>query len=154
MSMICQSCGVEAPTRKVQFHKHTGMLIMMRHGHFGGNFCKHCIGKYFAQFSGWTAVAGWWGMISVFITPCVLLWNTGVFLTTLSLKSPEPGAAPPQLTQEAVDKLGPYTDRLFTALNAGRPHQQVAKEIASLAGVTPMQVLLYLQAVIDASKKS
>jgi len=152
--MICQSCGLEAPTRKVQFHKHTGMIIMMQHGHFGGNFCKHCINKYFAQFTGWTAVAGWWGMLSVFITPCVLLWNTGLFLTTLGLKSPDPNAQPPQLTQAAIDKLGPYTDRLFSALSAGRPHQQVAEEIAGLAGVTPMQVLLYLQAVIEASKES
>lgn len=143
---------MEAPTRKVQFHKHTGMLIMMQHGQFGGNLCKRCIGKYFTKFTGWTAVAGWWGMISFFITPCVLLWNTGLYLSTLGLPAPAPGAEPPRLTQEAVDKLEPYADRLFSALNSGKPHKQVADEIAALAGVTPVQVLLYVSAVVESSK--
>jgi len=85
MSSICQACGKRGPTRKVQFHKHTGMLVMMQHGHFGGNFCKQCINDTFMKYTGWTAVAGWWGMISFFITPCVLVWNTGLYLTTLGM---------------------------------------------------------------------
>lgn len=83
---------MQAPTRKVRFHKHTGMLIMMQHGHFGGNFCKRCIDSYFKKFTGWTAVAGWWGVISVFVTPCVLLWNTGLYLSTRGMTGPDAGA--------------------------------------------------------------
>ena len=152
--MICQTCGIEAPTRSVQFHKHTGMLVVMQHGHIGGKLCKNCIGKYFAQYTGWTAVAGWWGLISFFVTPCVLLWNTGLFLSTLGLEAPAPGSAPPELTEEVVEKLAPYSERLFSQLGGGRPHLEVAREIAALAGVTPAQVLLYVSAVVEASKQS
>lgn len=150
--MVCQSCGIEAPTRSVQFHRHTGMLIVMRHGHIGGKFCKRCIGKHFVECTGWTAVAGWWGMASVIITPFVLLWNTGCWLTTLGLAAPAAGAAPPQLTQEAADKLEPYTGRIFELLKAGKKGPEMAQEIAPLAGVSPMQVLFYTQAVIDAAR--
>lgn len=154
MFSICQACGVEAPTRSVQFHKHTGMLIMMQHGHIGGKFCKKCIGKYFGQYTLWTALAGWWGVISCIVTPFVLLWNTGLFLTTLGLPAPTSGAGPPQLTQEVVDRLAPYTERLFNLLQGGKPAAEAAHEIAPLAGVTPVQVMLYLQAVASAQRQA
>lgn len=154
MLSICQACGVEAPTRSVQFHKHTGMLVMMQHSHIGGKFCKKCIGKYFGQYTVWTALVGWWGMISFIVTPFVLLWNTGLFLTTLGMSAPAAGAGPPQLTQEAVDRLAPYTERLFNLLSGGRPATDAAREIAPLAGVTPAQVILYLQAVVRAQEEN
>ena len=150
--MICQTCGIEAPTRSVQFHAHTGMLIMMRHSQIGGKQCKNCINKHFTQYTGWTALAGWWGMVSFFITPCVLVWNTGLWLSTLGLQAPPPGARPPELTDEAVEKLGPYTERIFDALNGGKKVPEMAEEIGKLAGVSPMQVILYTQAVIQAAK--
>jgi len=126
----------------------------MQHGHIGGKFCKRCIGKYFGQYTLWTAVVGWWGLVSCIVTPFVLIWNTGLFLTTLGLQGPDPNAGPPQLTQEAMDKLTPYTERLLHLLNVGKPLGEAAKEIAPLAGVSPMQVVLYLQAVVSVQREA
>ena len=33
--MICQSCGVEAPTRKVLFVQHIGAIVMFFHRRIG-----------------------------------------------------------------------------------------------------------------------
>jgi hypothetical protein len=46
-AMICQSCGVEAPTRKVFFVQHIGAIVMFFHRRIGGLFCRNCVNKYF-----------------------------------------------------------------------------------------------------------
>ena len=71
--MICQSCGVEAPTQKVLFVQHIGAIVMFFHRRIGGLFCRNCVNKYFTQYFFVTLTLGWWGLISVFATPVVLL---------------------------------------------------------------------------------
>ncbi len=71
--MICQSCGVEAPTRKVLFVQHIGAIVVFFHKRIGGLFCRNCVNKYFNEYFFITLIAGWWGVISVFATPVVLL---------------------------------------------------------------------------------
>ena len=83
--MRCQGCGQAVPTRKVRFHCHTGLLVAMRHTQSGGHFCKKCIKELFSRYTRWTALAGWWGVASVFITPLVLMWNTGTYLGARNL---------------------------------------------------------------------
>jgi|HubBroStandDraft_5_1064220.scaffolds.fasta_scaffold95739_1 hypothetical protein len=73
MSGVCQSCGVEAPTQKVMFVQHIGAIVMFFHKRIGGEFCRTCVSKYFRQYGLTTLLAGWWGMISVFATPVVLV---------------------------------------------------------------------------------
>ena len=44
---LCQACGVEAPTKYVEFHQNVGALVMRFHKSYKGHMCKSCIHKYF-----------------------------------------------------------------------------------------------------------
>ncbi len=85
MSGICQVCGVEAPTQKVFFMQHIGAVIMFFHKRIGGEFCRNCVDKYFRQYGLTTLLAGWWGVISVFATPVVLIVDVANYFRAWNL---------------------------------------------------------------------
>ena len=95
---VCQSCGVEAPTKYVEFYQNIGALFMRFSKSIKGNLCKDCINQYFWSFTGITLVLGWWGMISFFVTPFILLNNIVEYLGTLRL-------APPAVTSILAVKM-------------------------------------------------
>jgi hypothetical protein len=152
--MICQSCGIEAPTRKVLFVQHIGAIVVFFHRRVGGFFCRNCVNKYFTQYFFITLVAGWWGLISVLATPFVLLIDIFNYFRAWTLQPVPPGAAVPVLTDEAVARLGPVTDVLIRRLNAGENLEQVATEVGARARVTPGQVVRYVQVLIAQSKSA
>ena len=116
--MICQSCGVEAPTRHVDFYQNIGALIMRYTSRIEGNLCKSCIHKHFWKFTLVNMTLGWWGMISLIMTPCFLINNLVRYMTCLFMPSSQ-GATRPQLTPDAVARLGPHTEEIIRRLNAG-----------------------------------
>ena len=99
--MICQSCGVEAPTQKVFFMQHVGMLIAFRHSRIGGQFCRTCVQQHFRRMTLTTLFLGWWGMISMFATPIVLLNNIFNRLRARGLAPVPPAGQAPRLTGDA-----------------------------------------------------
>src|SRR5262245_5257007 len=90
----CQACGRWARVKNVRFMQNIGALIMRFSKEINGRLCKHCINSYYWKFTGITAVAGWWGIISLIITPFILIINTVYFLGSLGMQA-EP-SAPPQ----------------------------------------------------------
>jgi len=82
----CQACGRFAPTKKVLFVQHIGAIILMFHKRIGGEMCRGCIDQYFWQYTLTTLCLGWWGMASLFITPCVLVYNVVRYLFTLGME--------------------------------------------------------------------
>lgn len=151
--MICQSCGVEAPTQKVLFVQHIGAIVMFFHKRIGGNFCRNCVRKYFSEYTLMTLFLGWWGVISVFATPVVLLINIFNWFRAWSLPPVPAGAVAPQLTSDAITRINPLSNDLITQINAGKGLQTVASDIATRAGVTPGQVVRYVQALAAQNKK-
>jgi hypothetical protein len=151
--MICQACGVEATTKYVAFYQNIGALIMRFTRSIEGNLCKSCIHKYFWEFTAINLFLGWWGIISFIVTPFFMLNNVGRYLFCLGMPRVQPGASAPQLTDEAIDKLKPYTEQLFNRLGQNEPIDHVAQDIAMLADVTPGQVCLYIHAVAQALQK-
>lgn len=151
--MICQSCGIEAPTKYVAFYQNIGALVVRFGKSVEGELCKSCIHRYFWSFSLTSLFLGWWGTISFVVTPFFLLNNVGRYLTCLTMKPVPPGASEPCLTEEAVEKLQPYTIELIGRLNEGAKFQEVAEDIAHLAGVTPGQVVCYVRALIAAQEQ-
>ncbi len=87
----CQVCGINAPTRHVDFYENIGMVFARSHRHIIGNLCRSCIGKYFKSYTFTTLFLGWWGLISFFVTPFMLIGNLVNYVKTRSL--PEPNAA-------------------------------------------------------------
>jgi hypothetical protein len=150
--MICQSCGVEAPTRKVFFVQHIGAIVMFFHRRIGGLFCRNCVNKYFTQYFLVTLTLGWWGIISMFATPVVLIIDIVNYFRAWSLAPVPAGATAPVLTDEAIQRINPLAGDLIRRVNANEPLEQAATDIAARARVTPGQVVRYVQALIAQQK--
>jgi hypothetical protein len=150
--MICQSCGVEAPTQKVLFVQHIGAIVMFFHKRIGGLFCRNCVNKYFTEYFFITLVLGWWGIISVFATPVVLLIDLFNYFRAWSLPPVPAGATAPVLTDDAIQRINPLSGELVRRLNANEELEAIAGEIAARARVTPGQVVRYVQALIAQQK--
>ena len=72
----CQCCVAVAPTIKVSLHRHIGLILGLSHKSVGGYLCKACIRRTFWEFTPATFILGWWGLVSVFATPVVLIINS------------------------------------------------------------------------------
>ena len=151
--MICQCCGIEAPTRKVMFAQHIGAIVMFFHKRIGGHFCRNCINKYFGEYTGITAIAGWWGIISLFATPCVITFNIVNRLRAWGLEPVPAGATRPVLTDDVIARLQSHMSPLIERLNRGEDLMAVARGIAAQARVTPGQVVLFLQLLARAREQ-
>ncbi len=152
--MICQRCGIEAPTKYVAFYQNIGALVMRFTKSIEGNLCKSCIHSTFWQFTLTNFVLGWWGVISFFLTPCFILNNVIRYVLCLGMDPVPPGATQPELTDAVLQRLQPLTDELIGQLNRGDDFERVADNIAMRAGVTKGQVALYVRALIAASQNS
>lgn len=86
----CQMCGA-TPAAPVTVRGHQGMLVVMRFLKREGLFCRTCALASFRDMQADTMVLGWWGPLSLVITPFVLLSN----LSALSgiRRIPEPVTA-------------------------------------------------------------
>jgi hypothetical protein len=100
--------------------------------------------------TGTTMVLGWWGTISLILTPFFLLNNVGRYLFCLGMPGVPFNAAPPELTEEVAERLMPHANEIFDRLNAGESFERVATTTADKAGVSPGQVALFVQAIIQA----
>jgi len=88
---LCKTCGAQAPTKHVEFYQNIGLVVTRQWAKIEGNLCRRCIGAYFRSFTLTTLFLGWWGVISFFLTPLILLNNITRYL--LSLNLPEPSLA-------------------------------------------------------------
>lgn len=93
--MMCQCCGVEAETKYVAFYQNIGMLIMRQSRSIEGELCKSCINEHFWRFTAINVTLGWWGMISMIVTPFFILNNVGRYLFCLGMEPVPPGAMKP-----------------------------------------------------------
>ncbi|MFF0015749.1 hypothetical protein [Streptomyces sp. NPDC005374] len=86
----CQMCGA-TPAAPMTVRGHQGMLVVMRFLKREGLFCRTCSLASFRDMQADTMVLGWWGPLSLVITPFVLLSN----LSALSgiRRIPEPVTA-------------------------------------------------------------
>ena len=96
---------------------------------------------------------GWWGTISLIVTPCYLVNNLFRYMICLGMPS-SGGARRPTLTDDALARLGPHTEEIIARLNASEPAQPLLSDVAARAGVTPGQVALYIRELAAASKRS
>ncbi len=152
--MICQACGVEAPTKHVSFHQNIGALVMRFSRSIEGRLCKSCIHQNFWSMTGTTLAVGWFGTISLIITPFILLNNIGRYVFCLGMPPVPPGATAPRLTEEAIQKISAHAENLFSRLNRGEDFASLAEETAYLSDTTPGQVMLYVRAVLAAQERN
>ena len=79
----CQACGSMRPTARVSFHRNMGMLFIRRTYKIEGNLCKSCIKKHFTQFMVKNLLLGWWGTISLFVTPIYAIQNVASYFSAM-----------------------------------------------------------------------
>jgi hypothetical protein len=151
--MYCENCGCEAPTRYVSFHQNIGLLVMRLYNGTTGNLCKRCINSTFWKYTAINLTLGWWGIISLILTPIFVLINLFYYIPCLTMESPAPSAAPPQLTDDFFHRIAGHNDYLFQRLQQGENLQHVSQDVAMRAGVTPGQVALYVRAMIAQSQQ-
>jgi len=134
---LCQSCGIEAPTRNVTFNQNIGMLVMRQRRTARGRFCRNCINKHFWKMTGTTLAIGWLGTISLVIAPIFVISNTVAYLAALGLPSVPPGARAPKIDERVAGAVFPQLGTIIDRLNAGEDFDDVAVDVASKTTVAP-----------------
>ena len=83
--VLCENCLRIAPTKHVAFHQNIGAVLMRFTKTVEGNFCKRCISRFFWSLTGTTLLLGWWGAISLIVTPFIIIGNLIGFLGAIGL---------------------------------------------------------------------
>lgn len=151
--MICQACGVEAPTKYVEFHQNIGAFLVRFPRSIKGKLCKSCIHKYFWSYTSTTFLMGWWGSISLIVTPFYILNNVGRYLGCVTMKPVPPEAQPPRLDADVMMSLQRHADEILKRLTEGEKLEVIAADVGPRAGVTPGQVVLYTINLIETLKQ-
>ena len=153
LGVICQSCGIEAPSKHVDFHQNIGMLVARQSSNFKGKLCKRCLHKQFWKMTGTTAVVGWFGTISLILTPCFILNNTFRYLAALGMPRVPKDAKIPVVDEVAAAKIDPYIGEVFARLNANEALATVARDVAGKCGATPGQIVKYTMMVAQSQQQ-
>ena len=106
-STYCQCCGMSAPTMYVSMHRHIGALVLRFHKSLKGLMCKRCVAQKFWEWTPLTLVLGWWGLISMFITPYVLVNNSIMYIKSRSMRKGSKGG----YSLTGFGSLGPSLNR-------------------------------------------
>ncbi|MFI6447611.1 hypothetical protein [Kitasatospora sp. NPDC050543] len=93
---VCRFCG-GFPAVNATVRGHQGMIIIMRFLKQPGPFCRTCGTATVRDMSARTMVQGWWGYLSLLITPITLLINLSANGSIKRLPPPVPGQHGPQL---------------------------------------------------------
>lgn len=131
----CEICSVYGPVMHASYHQNTGMLVMRRHRQAHGSFCRNCHRRLYARLTGHTALLGWWGMISLVLTPLFILNNTGYFLVSQTL---------PEGATVAMDLLEQKRDYALNLL-ATKDLVTVVEVLVRDTGATQQQVLDFVE---------
>jgi hypothetical protein len=145
---FCQKCLINAPTRQVIFHQNIGLLLGRFTKKLDLRICKSCLHKSFWGYTFVNIAFGWWGVISLIVTPFFILNNIGLYILNLGMEPVPSDSKKPELTSEAIERIKPFVDLLFSDLNDGTDIYTAVTTLARRArSVTPGQIMLYVQAM-------
>jgi len=151
--MLCQLCLVEAPTRRITFFQNIGALVMRFHRSVDAELCKSCIHRHFWKMSGITFFLGWWGVISMIVTPFFLLNNIVRYLGCLPMAAVPAAARRAELDAAVIAKLDPHVPEIVGRLGAEEKLADIAADVAQKTGTSAGQIVLYMRALAAAAQK-
>ena len=114
--LICQACGVEAPTRYVEFYQNIGAVFMRFRRSIRGNLCKSCIHSRFWTMTSITLAVGWLGLISLIIAPIFIINNLSRYLTVLGMPRVPQGITRPQMNAQVAAQIQPLMPQIALRL--------------------------------------
>jgi hypothetical protein len=129
----------------VSLHQNVGMLVARRSTQVSGMLCKVCLQRKALAMTGTTLVAGWWGSISFFVTPLMILNNLTYLAMSLGMPPPLRGAATAELDDATIARLTPHVPAVMKKLRLGGNFLATVREAATVAATSPEQVVRYLQ---------
>lgn len=149
----CQRCGRRAETRYVEFHQNIGALLLRFHRSQKGNLCRDCINDVFWPFTGITLLVGWLGVISLVLTPFILINNVVYYVGSIGMAAPPPGAMRYGLDRSSMSAIRPHMREVSDRLQAGEPVENVVRSIALKAGVRRIQVAEFIQLMAELAEQ-
>lgn len=84
--MACEKCGQRVPVRFVELHQNIGLIVVHFHSVERGHYCKSCIHSTFWTMQAINLTCGWWGLISLCLTPLFVISNTINYIPALFMK--------------------------------------------------------------------
>jgi hypothetical protein len=133
----CDFCGQRAPVHDVSYRQNTGMLVMRQSRHYQGRACRGCSSDLFMKTTLHTLVLGWWGTISLFLTPIFIFSNIACWVGSRSL--PKKQLASTNLLEErreyALNLLATKDEATVIdvlAKDTALPHDEVATWLRGL----------------------
>ena len=127
-----------AVTKNVALYQNIGLLILRLAKTVEGSLCRRCIRTVFWEFTLITCFAGWWGLISFFYTPFILINNVVRFIGSRGLPEPDPRAPNVFVVQRFAEEIAVRLDR-------GEAVQDVAAVVAPRAGVRAQDVAAFIR---------
>lgn len=85
----CRYCGC-VPAASVSYRAHRGLVLIMQFRKIEGPFCRSCGLEAFRRMTSDTMLEGWWGALSFFITPVILMRNAILRHRVANLDPPQP----------------------------------------------------------------
>ncbi|MFD3470186.1 hypothetical protein ACFWWM_28240 [Streptomyces sp. NPDC058682] len=111
----CRLCGAW-PAAHATVRGHQGLIVLMRFLSLRGPFCRDCGLATYRRMSSDTLWQGWWGPLSVFITPVTLLMNLGPRASFRRLAPPAGGYRPALDPGKPLWRRAPFLLLLTPAL--------------------------------------
>ncbi len=149
----CVGCGREAKTAPFRQRRQIGLIIMRLYSDERSMLCAPCMGRMYRSMTGVTLVAGWWGVISLFVTPYVLISNTAGYLgRPKSAGKPVGPWIDDRIPAKVRESLAPHLDWAIEKLNApGRTasSSDIANEMGQRAGQSWLYAMLYLSQTVN-----
>jgi len=146
--IVCQSCGIEAPVRYVEFRQIIGVFVWFTKS-VKGNLCKPCVHSHFWTTTLATLLLGWWGVLSFVVAPVFIIMNIVEYCSALGMSRVPADARLPEIDDEVVRRLDPYAQELLTRRTVHGEYADLAREVAARTGVTPGQVVTYVMATVE-----
>jgi Protein of unknown function (DUF2510) len=70
----CQACGA-GPSAELKLNRLRGLLLLFVVTTWKGRWCRDCAVGPFREAQNFTLAWGWWGWLTIFLTPVALLMN-------------------------------------------------------------------------------
>jgi len=132
--MLCQSCGRESKVWEAEFGMNIGALVLRFHRKKAGLMCAPCIHATFWTYTLTTLALGWWGVISFFLTPVIVIMNMFTYATVFFTK-PCAANRPIDVDPAVARKLEFCREEMVERLLNKEPMQQIAEDIGARFGI-------------------
>ena len=151
---LCQGCGREARLAPLTQKRQIGLILARHYSEERRLLCAPCMGRMYRSNTGITLVAGWWGIISFFVTPFVLISNTADYLGRDKSATQPTGEFidSSRVPKRVRDALAPHTQWAIEQLNVPDRRASslgIASQLAEKAGVSRIYTMMYLGETVN-----